>query len=397
MKLKLEDYLFAFTMPMLFLSSDGSFNVRSIIFIVFFMAISTRKMSLVNISYLMLALSASYTISLICALIFFRNTITSVSFIRLIYFYCIAVYFVLGINKPSSKAVRLAINMYIFTCIIVSLLILNKHLQGIDGKLTISTFNNTRLDPNMTGAILSVSVIWILLKIYFYRSPIKLFAYFILLALNGFATLLTGSRAALVALIVSIAFFAGISFIDNKSSKQRIFYVICAAIILTVAIQLLAFLPEFIKYRFFHRSYVDASNSDRIAIWVNAIKGWTESPILGYGIGNFSVLHNERLTLKITDATSGTFVAHNTYLDVLVDGGLLAFLIFLGIGFKIFTGMFNKQCRLLLPVFFCIFITSFIFGASKAVYFWHTLIILYNLEQCCTGDGSSLKNILGEP
>ena len=63
--------------------------------------------------------------------------------------------------------------------------------------------------------------------------------------------------------------------------------------------------------RYFVNSYEDKSNITRIAYWTEGLKLWMDRPIFGHGPG------------YITITKVGSAVAHNTFIDYMVDCGIL--------------------------------------------------------------------------
>lgn len=81
------------------------------------------------------------------------------------------------------------------------------------------------------------------------------------------------------------------------------------------------------------RSIVDASetsNSLRIQIWKESARSIAQNPILGVGIGNFPVVLNKNITTQKEGAS-----AHNLYLNILAETGIVSLLVFLAICFLI--------------------------------------------------------------
>jgi O-antigen ligase len=66
----------------------------------------------------------------------------------------------------------------------------------------------------------------------------------------------------------------------------------------------------------------DGSNSGRIAIWKEAVHFSSESPLFGYGLGNYP------LVVKPTAAYREPIYAHNIFLDIMVDLGAVGLALF---------------------------------------------------------------------
>lgn len=136
---------------------------------------------------------------------------------------------------------------------------------------------------------------------------------------------------ARISLILSCA---GVMFTFSRGSYLALIAIVLALIILNIrhrfstmflyAAAALLFIPKDVIYRF-----SDTSPSGREKIWAKAVEFFAESPIFGYGCG--------------TDATGALFRAagftkaphaHNLILQILLEGGIIALLIFSLFAFK---------------------------------------------------------------
>ena len=69
------------------------------------------------------------------------------------------------------------------------------------------------------------------------------------------------------------------------------------------------------------RSLLGGSLGARQDLWENSMTGFFEAPFIGYGLGSSGMV----------SAESATYYPHNLYLQVLIDGGIIAFLLLLSI------------------------------------------------------------------
>jgi len=135
------------------------------------------------------------------------------------------------------------------------------------------------------------------------------------LALASVALLLTQSRGGLLAyaamLVVSACFFAR----HRKSRTRRIAIVIIACV-----------LAAGVAGFFFQRltEIDDYTAVSRLAIWGGAFTVFARSPVLGTGFGNLQTLLGGLLNLP----EGWTGDAHNLYLELLAETGLVGFLAF---------------------------------------------------------------------
>jgi len=135
------------------------------------------------------------------------------------------------------------------------------------------------------------------------------------LALAAVALLLTQSRGGLLAFVAILLVHSYLSARDRKTGKRRI---AVALIVCLLAAALAGF--------FFQRlgEIDDFTAVSRLAIWEGAFTVFARSPVLGTGFGNLRGLMGGLLSLP--DGWTGD--AHNLYLELLAETGLVGFLVF---------------------------------------------------------------------
>lgn len=97
-------------------------------------------------------------------------------------------------------------------------------------------------------------------------------------------------------------------------------------------------------------------DTHRIKVWTKVIEIWKERPITGWGVGSFRTLFWERAPEFRTDGHWAQ--AHNEYLQVLFEEGIIGLGIILGLIFTTMLSFVRKQ-RGLIPLT-CLVIASFI-------------------------------------
>jgi len=89
------------------------------------------------------------------------------------------------------------------------------------------------------------------------------------------------------------------------------------------------FLPVNLTQRFLLAEIIAGGGAGRLDIWTAGFAAWWANPVLGHGFGSFGAVHT---------LWAGYWkVAHNIYLQLLVEGGIFALvllLIALGLGYK---------------------------------------------------------------
>lgn len=138
---------------------------------------------------------------------------------------------------------------------------------------------------------------------------------------SGAAVIMTNSRGASLALATVLLCLLW-------RSHRRVLLIVAVAMALGPALYL-------VKDRYLDRmatiqNYQDESSAaTRVQLWKLALDVWQEHPVLGVGFGNrqFAVMAAKELNRR------RTIVAHNSYLQMAVDSGIFAFLIYTGLLF----------------------------------------------------------------
>ncbi len=118
-------------------------------------------------------------------------------------------------------------------------------------------------------------------------------------------------------------------------------------------------------------SLTDLNGQARQLVWPMAIKGEIERPILGWGQENFNYVFNKYYDPKMYSQEQWFDRAHNMPLDMLVAGGLLGFLLYLGLYFACLYELWRKGDRLSV-------IEKAIITGLLAGYFFQSLFVFDN-------------------
>ena len=137
-------------------------------------------------------------------------------------------------------------------------------------------------------------------------------AYWVFIVIMAFAVLLTGSRSGFTAMVAS-GLLCG--WASVRQSRKTFFLLMAAGLCtLTLAIW---FVPNALRTRVVQGTAAGTFQA-RVEIWEQGFARWIRTPVLGVGAGAFQ-----------TAATGTEFelgsVAHNTFVSVLTETGLIGF------------------------------------------------------------------------
>lgn len=251
-------------------------------------------------------------------------------------FACVALYFLLAYTLFKIDKYKLVfIKAYIYSSTLIGMIcIIGTQLKA---GIIINLFFADEIrskglmnDPNYFAMTLLVSLI---ITIKFIKNSI--FKMVISVVLIG-SIFTTGSKTALIILILLVIFYIVINIFSGK-----IFNIIN---ILLLSIVSLIFIFIFTNYSYFNFNFnfleklpsidrmvsvfkngtqsINNGGSDRSIVWMNAISLIKYS--LGFGIGLLDYVHVSKLINGVN------LVAHNTYLQIIIEWGLLFSAIFIG-------------------------------------------------------------------
>lgn len=147
-------------------------------------------------------------------------------------------------------------------------------------------------------------------------------------ALFLYLILLTGSRKSLLMLAIPLLVFA---FLQKSKRKGFVVLLVASSVIVVggYAVMNIPMLYDIMGSRVEEMFNILSGNVEtgddvsRMFLITYGIEWFKEQPLLGYGINNFRILSNN------TSMFAGqNFYAHNNYIELLVDVGIIGFLIY---------------------------------------------------------------------
>jgi O-antigen ligase len=224
--------------------------------------------------------------------------------------------FIIGLEKTYSLWAIL-VQPFLGKSFGASVLMNQSWLVNIAGK-TYLRATATFPDPHMFSFYLGM-LIPLALGMFLYEKKQKNIWLTVLIILF-IANLLTFSRGAYLGLLAGVITF-GIFSWKKLDRRYKLTSFFLASLFLVFLIW-----PNPIAQRFFSSfNLKEGSNSGRMEMWQKASEGIMENPALGVGIGNFP------LFVKPTATYREPIYAHNTYLDIAVETGVVNALIWIGL------------------------------------------------------------------
>lgn len=254
--------------------------------------------------------------------------------------YSVFVFFIVAEEVKERKHLNLVIISLFLGALLVSIDSICQVVSGRDFIRGYSTIINVGLiratasfkDSNILGIYLSAITPLIFgLTLYYFKPPKKFFL--ILLSLIVFTGIaLTYSRPTLLAIYVILLFF-GIT----RKDKALIILLLISAVLFPLM------LPKSVKNWAKEVEYNPLRfmcNDDRIATYRNSLNMIKAHPIIGLGANTY--MKNYKKYKEFPEyrnvVTQDTMYAHNMYLQMAAELGLIGLAIFFWLLFRIFTG-----------------------------------------------------------
>ncbi len=219
-------------------------------------------------------------------------------------------------------------------------------------------------DPNGLAARLIMPFVFTVKRIFENKNKRLKLLYIALMGLMVYIIFLTGSRAALLS-VVLVAVIVVASFGVRRLGMMVAFGVVALAVILLVP----GLLPEHIINRLFKvDTYQEMLNNegDRIHIWKNILFGvFPKSPLVGHGAGNAQV--------ALAEFYGSYKSAHNSWLTMLADLGVLGFVLWMSFVFGKLKQAFTirKKSIYALAVLVGVLFMASTLDATKEKYLWN--------------------------
>ena len=202
---------------------------------------------------------------------------------------------------------------------------------------------------------------------------------FIISILVIFATLLSNTRSAWLAVVLGIF----IILIINKKIKE-ILVLSTLGIVLLVSLKDNQYVKPYIeKAKTITDVKTNGSNLGRFAIWETAYDIFKENPILGVGISNYDRANDHIYIDKATgkEYKKKYYSAHSDYFGLLAETGIIGFIGFLIMILGLILEAYKRnKLKLIIPVTFVwLFLGIFESNMNKNTYVYVMYFILYSI------------------
>lgn len=218
-------------------------------------------------------------------------------------------------------------------------------------------------DPNNCAAFLLVGIAIAAYAVIYEKKYVVM--HLAIIAINSYATLLTGSRAGLAGIGIIAVTFIFLPSQERKvdiggSVKKLIFIAIAGAAVYYLVSRFLPVasldrLLAFDEYR---------AGSGRTESWLGVLKLFAQRPILGWGWGGCD--------FKSVGYASS---AHNTFLTLLCEGGIVGFSLFMFPIIQLFVLAIRTRNVMVIILLVCGLFPSFMIDAINKRFLWNAIFV----------------------
>jgi O-antigen ligase len=183
------------------------------------------------------------------------------------------------------------------------------------------------------GDIAMLTALLLLAALSFHRGPLVLQGLMLVSAGCGiYASILSHSRGAWLALPVVLLFIVWAGFINKRMHLRRPAMGIVAVLVAILALTFPVVQQKFETSYESLAAYLDGSNpqtsiGQRLQMWGIALEVWRQHPLVGTGLGDFKHHVRQRLDSEQAQLDLVFSHAHNIYLEFLATTGSIGLLV----------------------------------------------------------------------
>lgn len=277
--------------------------------------------------------------------------------------------------KFSWKTIKFLMYSFFSASLIIVFMIIAFKRQYVyqgSGRSTIQFGSNVQIDPNYLANYMFVGLSFGLFLLYTAQRKVikKVCVLGIIVILWGIV--LTGSRAGLLCSIISILGFALQHMKDASNAKKVIILFLVPVLLILAYYLIIMYLPDEMLSRFAISSLRDSSNARRLDHWYKAIIAATKNPV-GYGS-----MHTMQILEKYTGSIAD---AHNTFLTIQLQFGIVGLISFVVFLFKTFKMLFVNLNTFWLGFVFAFILNNFIIANHLGISFWVVIMMFYYISE----------------
>ncbi|MEY8349323.1 O-antigen ligase family protein [Bacillus cereus] len=252
-----------------------------------------------------------------CSYFWSHNKLSSLTVILTLIQLCL-MFVLMSQVIDTRKHILKMLQAFVFGGLVSSFGTIYNYVSGININVYDSRFAARGFDPNELGIILvmSIAISWYL-SLYI-ENKFLIIINRIYIALGSFAVFLTASRTAFLALLIAYIYI----FISGKKNS-KLSWILKISIGSLILYNLHLFIPEASLDRILTTSSEIKSGdlNARQDAWAGGMRLFQDNPILGVGIGAFRTTLASNYNIDM--------VAHNIYISVLGELGIVGLIIFL--------------------------------------------------------------------
>lgn len=390
-KISLNDLILVFYTFVIVVTNEGSMLMkiaRALLFFTFIISLIKRKQIILN-QYIIWLLA--FCIFSFASTFWAQDLMLAKSMTKTLIINLICMYSYLYLLNSNIDKIDLVLN-----CLIISSLFLGVRVLISAGPFA---YFNARIAAGISGNTLGIcSAFAASICIFYILNSKNKFYYSLLFAMNILIMILSSSRKAIICCAIPIL----ILYIFNKSRKNNILKIMIrltvaflVIILIYEALMNISFLYETVGNRIQSMllgfsgdsSSIDSSSKTRFNLIIWGLEWFKNKIWIGYGIDNYRAV----LTYFHPDYPI-TFYAHNNYVELLVDlgviGTLIYYYIYICIIYKGITKFksLNDLQLLFLGILFAILFSEFglvsYFDRYTQILLLITWVVFYRNKKC---------------
>lgn len=374
-----ECALLGFSALLIFVAWDDNFNMQvmapfTVLLLGGYLAKTRGAFTDIKLFKLCLLILGSCGVSLLSCLAFNSEAISTKSVIRFLYIALILLFVLVTVDRRYTRGnLNLIVWGNIIAGAVIGLGIIARYMGGVAGKIAVANIWGVAVEENYMASLMAFELVLAVTALRYTKGMGRKLIIAALAAINLLGIVLSGSRAAMLGALAAIALLLFLYLVMGSAGGFVTRFLGLAVLVLAgffVVGALNDSIPVWYLDRFFHNSYLDSSNVQRIHYWTFGLEGFMARPLFGYGVGNYAYY----VDAQMWSGGGDVVVAHNTYIDALVDTGLIGAALFAVLIVSNFKRAWKQQA--FIPLLFVAFFTSFIVGGERTFFFWNSVVLL---------------------